>query len=93
MSVFIVFTVFAWNISRSKQNWERSNWKLISVFTTSSRYYCQILMKFKFSRQILEKIIKYKISRKSVQWEPSCSMQTDRRDEANNRFSKLRERA
>jgi hypothetical protein len=30
---------------------------------------------------------KYQVSSKSVQWEPSCSMQTDSLDEANNRFS------
>jgi hypothetical protein len=43
------------------------------------------------------KILKYQISRKSVQWEPSCSMrtdgQTDRRDEANSRFSRFCESA
>ena len=39
------------------------------------------LMKLEFSRQILEKILIYQISWKSVQWEPSCSMPTDgRRD-------------
>ena len=29
------------------------------------------------------KILKYEILQKSVQWEPSCSMWTDRHDEAN----------
>jgi len=36
------------------------------------------------------KTLKYQISRKSVQWEPSCSMRTwqpDRKDETNSRFS------
>ena len=37
------------------------------------------------------KMLKYHISRKSFQWEPSCSMrtdgQTDRHDEADSRFS------
>jgi len=27
-----------------------------------------------FSRQIFEKILKYRIPLKSIQWEPSCSM-------------------
>ena len=39
------------------------------------------------------KMCKYQISWKSVQWEPSCSLRTDRRtdkhDEADSRFSKL----
>jgi hypothetical protein len=32
------------------------------------------------------KTLKYQISWKSVQWEPSCSTLTDRHDEANSRF-------
>ena len=43
------------------------------------RYYCPILMKLGFCRPIFEKILKYKISWKSVQWEPSCSKRTDGR--------------
>jgi len=39
------------------------------------------------------KILKYKISRKSVQWEPSCSMPLDGHDVANCRFSQFYERA
>jgi len=43
------------------------------------------------------KIIKYQISQKSIQKEPSYSMRTDRRmdghDKANSRFSKFCERA
>jgi hypothetical protein len=35
----------------------------------------------------LYKILKYQISWKFVLWEPSCSMQSDRHDEANSRFS------
>jgi len=38
-------------------------------------------------------IIKYQISWKSVQWEPSCSMWADRHDKANNRFLQFCERA
>jgi hypothetical protein len=37
--------------------------------------------KTKFSGQILVKVSQYKISRKSVQWQPSCSIRTDRRTE------------
>ena len=35
-------------------------------------------MNLEFSRQIFEKNLKYQVASKSVQWEPSCSMWTDR---------------
>jgi len=45
----------------------------------------------------IRKIRKYQTSRKSMHWEPSCSMRserrTDRRDEANSRFSQFWKRA
>ena len=34
-------------------------------------------MKLEFSIQIIEKNLKYQISSKSDQWEPSCSMRMD----------------
>jgi hypothetical protein len=34
-------------------------------------------MKLEFSQQIFEKVKKYQVSSKSIQWEPSCSMRTD----------------
>jgi hypothetical protein len=43
------------------------------VFMESNRYYSKILMKFQFSRQIFEKFSNLR----SVQWKPSCSMQTE----------------
>jgi hypothetical protein len=39
-----------------------------------SRYSRRILMKLEFSRQIFRKILEYKFSRKSVQWDPRFSM-------------------
>jgi len=36
-----------------------------------------------------KKIFKYQLSLKSVQWGPSCSMRTDRRDVANSRFPQI----
>jgi len=39
------------------------------------------------------KIFKFQISWKSIQWELSCSMRTDRHDEANSRFSQFCESA
>ena len=47
-----------------------------NVFMYSTRYSCWILIKLEFSRQIFEQL-KYRISSKSVQWKPSCSMRTD----------------
>jgi hypothetical protein len=41
----------------------------------------------------LRKISKYQITWKSVHWEPSCSMRTDRHYEAHCRFSQFCERA
>jgi len=35
-------------------------------------------MKLEFPRQIFKKIHKHQFSQKSIQWEPSCSMQLDR---------------
>jgi len=40
-------------------------------------------MKHEFSGQIFEKS-SYQISRKSVRWDPSCSMRTDRRTDMKN---------
>jgi hypothetical protein len=39
-------------------------------------------MKLQFSRQIFQKRLKYQVSSPSVQWQPSCFMQTDRQDMA-----------
>jgi hypothetical protein len=46
---------FVSNISHSKKNLLRYNHKRILVFTLSTPYTCQILMKLEFSRQIFEK--------------------------------------
>jgi len=48
-----------------------------------------ILMYLELSGQILEKILKYHISKKSVQWEPSCSMRTDGRTDVQTGMTKL----
>jgi hypothetical protein len=42
-----------------------------------ARCCCVIVTKLEFSQQILTSS-GFKISRKSIQWEQSCSMQTDR---------------
>jgi hypothetical protein len=48
--------------------------KMFIGFMQSTRYSCQILMKC----ELVQKILKYNISWKSVQWELSCSMRKDR---------------
>ena len=81
----------AWNsfsagrISHSKKKRARCDQKC-------TRYSCHILMKLEISRHF-RKIFGYQILWKSVQWKPSCSMRTDRRDEVNSRFSQFCESA
>jgi hypothetical protein len=54
-------------------------------------------MKLEISRRVFQKKFKHQIERKSVQWEPSRSMQTDREadqhEEANSRSAQFCERA
>jgi hypothetical protein len=52
-----------------------------------SPYYCPILIKIDFSGQIFDKYSDFKMSRIAVYLEPSCSIRTDRRDEANIGFN------
>jgi hypothetical protein len=82
--------LFFGNILHSKKNWARYDKKCILVFTPSTRSSSKILMKLEISRQIFEKFF----SRKSIKWEPRCSMRTDgrtdRHDEANSCLSLLK---
>ena len=90
MCVLIFSTSFVWNISHSKKNWARYDQKCLVIFMSITRNSSPVLMKFQFSRQFFfRKIFKYQISWKSVQWEPSCSMRTDKHDGANSRFSQF----
>jgi len=50
-------------------------------------------MKLELPREIFEKFFKYQISWKSVQCKPSCSVRTDRHEEANSGFSQFWENA
>ena len=68
------------------------------MFINISRYSCKVsLFLSDFNKTCIfwkefRKILQYEFSRKSVQWEPSCSMRTEgqtRHDEANSRFSQF----
>jgi len=61
----------------------------ISVFKSSTNYPCHILNKLELSWQTVQKF-RYQTS---VQWEPSCSMRTDRHDESKSRSSQFYESA
>ena len=50
---------------------------MITGLHVKCRYSCQILMKLEFSRQLLEKMLKYDILWKSFQREPSWSTRPD----------------
>ena len=62
------------------KNVYRSSWKVSTILV-------RFEWRFNFSAVFSRKILKYKLSWKSVQWKPSCSMQRDRHVEANSRFS------
>ena len=54
MYVVIVYTVFVWNISYSKNN--STNYKCQSLSMCSTHYFCRILIKVEFSWQIFENL-------------------------------------
>jgi hypothetical protein len=103
MYVLIFSTTCVWNISHSRQNWERCCHKCLFVCMWSGPCYCQILENFEFCRHasIFRNYSDIKFHENSVQWEPSCFVrtdgrtdrQTDRHDEANSCFSQFCERA
>jgi len=55
MFVLIFSSAFVRNICRSKKKWTRWDRKWMSVFISSTRYSCQILMKLEFPWQVFEK--------------------------------------
>jgi hypothetical protein len=90
--------------SHSKKNWAKYDHKCILMFVQYPLFLSNCNENWIFSRDF-RKILKYQISWKSVQKEPSCSMrkegrtdgQTERRkdghDEANSRLSQFCEGA
>jgi hypothetical protein len=71
------FSLRFWNVSHSKKNSARYYLKYTQVFTYSPRYSCQILIEPVIFSTDFRKILKYQISRISVQCEASCSVWTD----------------
>ena len=94
MCVLIFSTTFVWNIFHSEKKWRIYYHKCTLIFVESTHYFCQILMKLEFSRQIFKKMLKYQIFMKihPVGAELFCA-DSQRRDETNSRFSQFCERA
>jgi hypothetical protein len=66
--VLILSTKFVWNISHSKKKSARYCHKGTNVFTQSTRYYCHILMKLEFSRQIFEEYSPIRFQENPSSW-------------------------
>ena len=79
MCVFGFFYCFICNISHCTKNWARYDPTCTHTgLRVQYRYCCQSLMKLEIWRHIFGKILKYKISWKSVPWGVSCCVRTDR---------------
>ena len=79
MCVLIFCKSFVWNIFHSKKKWARYDRKTVFVlhvkcplFSSDVNEVCNSLTDFR-------KTLKCRISWKSIRWDPSCYMRTDRR--------------
>ena len=85
MCVVIFSTNFAWNVSHYKKYSDISTYMYVGLhvkYPFALLYFNENLI---FARDY-RKILKHKISWKSVQWEPSCFVQADGRHKANSHF-------
>jgi hypothetical protein len=77
--ILIFSTTFVRYFSHSKKNSARYRKCTKKIFSCKvPAFLVMFQWNLNFSRHIFEIILKYQISWKSVQWETSCSMRTDR---------------
>ena len=75
--VLIFSTTFVWNISHFTNNWARYDQKMYIGLHVKYPILLSDCNEIWILSEYFLKILKYQISWKSVQWEPSCSMRTD----------------
>jgi hypothetical protein len=93
------FSPQLWNISQSMKN-SASYCHNVKSFHLSTHYFCQILIKFVYSRQIFKRnphisnVIKIRQVRAELfHADGQTAGRTNKHDEANSRFSQFFERA
>jgi len=89
MCVSICSTNFVWYISHCKKNWARRNQKIYIGLHVKCPSFLSDFNETSISSTDFRKILKYHISWKSVQYEPSCSMQTNARIDGHTHMMEL----